>query len=518
MPGGFAGVDIFFVISGFIVSASVGGLDRTSLWKFIPYFYARRLQRIAPALVACLLATTLASTVLIPPAWLSDAHQKTGLYAFFGLSNFILARTNNDYFSPTAEFNPFTHTWSLGVEEQFYFIFPFLFFAWTFRESRRVSLGLFAVALLASFVYSMSIAKSDATTAFYMITSRFWQLGAGVLLYQLMTSSGRRFDQSARPPPRWAGAAAFVSLALVVYGLVFARPGTSPLSRFDPCRARIVRLVRFPARRRPRESTGPRSNQPADPVHRPHFILAVPLALARHRPVPLDGRRHRRIASGGDLRAVVRAGHRVLLPCRAAGPRGEIPEVNAALGGRRDRKLVAVFLSARLANAIAWRHEALSVSTVARHMGDWYPEASDPKPIAAGCSVRTRQAGNIQEYQREGCPQPISGPTVFAIGAISTRWLTTACFASTPWPPGQRSPSSGTAVVRSWACDSRASNAARNRAPRRLTRRAGCAQETYCSCRRCVCRVMRTSGCDIRMRQYTRPCSRRRRSERASLR
>ena len=172
--------------------------------------------------------------------------------------------------------------------------------------------------------------------------------GRGRIALSAHDVMGRRFDQSARPPPRWAGAAAFVSLALVVYGLVFARP-EPPLSRFDPCRARIVRLVRFPARRRPRESTGPRSNQPADPVHRPHFILAVPLALARHRPVPLDGRRHRRIASGGDLRAVVRAGHRVLLPCRAAGPRGEIPEVNAALGGRRDRKLVAVFLSARLA-------------------------------------------------------------------------------------------------------------------------------------------------------------------------
>ena len=68
---------------------------------------------------------------------MSDTNQKTGLFALFGLSNFILAATGNDYFSPKTDFNPFTHTWSLGVEEQFYFIFPLLFFVWVAFRSVR---------------------------------------------------------------------------------------------------------------------------------------------------------------------------------------------------------------------------------------------------------------------------------------------------------------------------------------------------------------------------------------------
>ena len=86
-------------------------------------FYARRIRRIAPALLACLLLTAVASVLFIPESWLSEASDKTGLMAFFGFSNWVLAAIGNDYFAPKAEFNPYTHTWSLGVEEQFYLLF-----------------------------------------------------------------------------------------------------------------------------------------------------------------------------------------------------------------------------------------------------------------------------------------------------------------------------------------------------------------------------------------------------------
>jgi peptidoglycan/LPS O-acetylase OafA/YrhL len=144
LPGGLAGVDVFFVISGFVVSASVGELESMRLSRFVLYFYSRRVQRIAPALIVCLLVTALVSALLIPSAWLSDANAKTGIFAFFGLANVILARTGDDYFAPRVEFNPYVHTWSLGVEEQFYLVFPLLFFLWVGARPRRwQSFGLF---------------------------------------------------------------------------------------------------------------------------------------------------------------------------------------------------------------------------------------------------------------------------------------------------------------------------------------------------------------------------------------
>ena len=155
LPGGFSGVDVFFVISGFIVSASVGARERENLPAFAIYFLARRIRRIAPALLVCLLLTTLFTALLVPNAWLSEANQKTGHYAFFGLSNVILARTSHDYFSPIADFNPYMHTWSLGVEEQFYLLFPALFFLWSHGGRwRQASIGLLGFAFIGSASYS----------------------------------------------------------------------------------------------------------------------------------------------------------------------------------------------------------------------------------------------------------------------------------------------------------------------------------------------------------------------------
>ena len=110
LPGGFAGVDIFFVISGFVVTASVANRQREGLPAFAGYFLARRLQRIAPALIVFLLVTAFVDAVLVPHAWLSHRNQVTGRFAFFGFSNVVMARASNDYFSPIAELNPYTHT------------------------------------------------------------------------------------------------------------------------------------------------------------------------------------------------------------------------------------------------------------------------------------------------------------------------------------------------------------------------------------------------------------------------
>ena len=182
LPGGFVGVDIFFVISGFVVAHAASQLQGMTALAFMAAFYARRLMRIAPALIVCVLLTSLATALLVPDAWLSEGNSRTGLAALFGLSNYVLAFSANDYWAPRAEFNPFTHTWSLGVEEQFYFVAPLLFYAWR-RGHGRLVLTLLAVLAAASLLSAALAASFDRQTlAFYSIHTRFWELATGVAL------------------------------------------------------------------------------------------------------------------------------------------------------------------------------------------------------------------------------------------------------------------------------------------------------------------------------------------------
>jgi peptidoglycan/LPS O-acetylase OafA/YrhL len=223
LPRGYLGVDIFFVISGFVVSLSVSHWAGMRLGPFLLAFYARRLMRIMPALVVCLLATFVLSALFIPPGWLSDGNERTGRYAFWGLANWALARGGNDYFSPRTEFNPFTHTWSLGVEEQFYLVFPLVFVAWLqMRQRLSVAVMLLGVGgSLAAYVWMSQRAPGDA---FYLSWFRFWQLGAGVLLFQLWQA--RR--SGALGASAGAGAWAWAGLAALAAALWAPVPGAQP--------------------------------------------------------------------------------------------------------------------------------------------------------------------------------------------------------------------------------------------------------------------------------------------------
>ena len=228
LPGGFSGVDVFFVISGFVVSAAQKHYAGASLAGFATHFYARRVQRIVPAVLMFLVVASIVCALFIPGSWLSDTNEETGLYAFFGLSNFILASASNDYFSPRTDYNPFTHTWSLGVEEQFYVAFPLLFFLWAageWRSLRHVSTFAFVTLLIASLGVAWWFASENPTLGYYMIVSRFWELAVGVVLYQAMVLKPEFF---AAIGPRIRRAALATSLLLIVVGFAFARPEAFP--------------------------------------------------------------------------------------------------------------------------------------------------------------------------------------------------------------------------------------------------------------------------------------------------
>ncbi|KPC49558.1 acyltransferase family protein [Amantichitinum ursilacus] len=188
LPGGFIGVDIFYVISGFVVAKSVASAPTDGLLSYFQWFYRRRLLRIVPALAVFIMLMSLLSTLFIPPY--SRFIEVTGISALFGLSNFVLMWTSGDYFAAASSFNPFTHTWSLAVEEQYYLLFPFfsyliLISPKTSPQRRRHWLWGLGLVTLASMVFCAWLTPRNGTVAFYMLPTRFWELGAGFFAYVL---------------------------------------------------------------------------------------------------------------------------------------------------------------------------------------------------------------------------------------------------------------------------------------------------------------------------------------------
>src|SRR5262245_21107879 len=188
LPGGFVGVDIFFVFSGYVVCGSLLKTPIDSFWGFASSFYARRVLRIVPALIVLLVVVGIVSRLFIPDSFLSGTSRNTGYAAFFGVSNFQLILRSDGYFAPTAEFNPYLHTWSLAVEEQFYFVFPLILFLCLRSSNSQTGVaGWISSGLLPS-LFGLSLLFSSWETfyrhdsAYYMLPSRFWELALGAIL------------------------------------------------------------------------------------------------------------------------------------------------------------------------------------------------------------------------------------------------------------------------------------------------------------------------------------------------
>jgi peptidoglycan/LPS O-acetylase OafA/YrhL len=228
LPGGFVGVDIFFVISGFVVTASLVHLRFDRLRSLLAYFYGRRIVRIVPALVVMLVATALLSVMFIPPSGYVLEARHTAIAGAFGTSNLQLALRDSGYFDPGQDLNPFLHTWTLGVEEQFYLLFPFFFFVYQRmvddpRVSRRAALAVIAATAL-SLLTALWMHGENPRFGFYLMPTRFWELGCGMLLCLTIG----RWRPRAAALPAWAAAAGFGG-AIAALALTFAIPAGSQL-------------------------------------------------------------------------------------------------------------------------------------------------------------------------------------------------------------------------------------------------------------------------------------------------
>jgi peptidoglycan/LPS O-acetylase OafA/YrhL len=158
LTSGYLGVDIFFVISGYVISASLMRQPIDNLPELLSGFYARRVKRILPALIFFVSITSILICLVNPTA---EESLKTGFWSLFGASNFYLLNQSTNYFATSTKLNAFTHTWSLGVEEQFYLVYPIILW-WCLRN--RPSYKPLLKTIAAGFVFLLFLLLSRLST------------------------------------------------------------------------------------------------------------------------------------------------------------------------------------------------------------------------------------------------------------------------------------------------------------------------------------------------------------------
>jgi peptidoglycan/LPS O-acetylase OafA/YrhL len=230
IDGGFLGVDVFFVISGFLITGLIrdgiqGGTF--NLWTF----YVRRAKRLLPAAYATFLGAALLAPFFLASSEMRDfQRQLVGSLTF--TANFSLLRQSG-YFDGASELKPLLHIWSLAIEEQYYFLLPITLYLLPRRFWKMATLAVIA----ASLAFCWLLAQKNAAAAFYLLPTRAWELGIG--------SYGALISARSGPPPKWLKLVfwpAFACLLILPFAHEFGRhPG---LNAFAICVATLLVILR----------------------------------------------------------------------------------------------------------------------------------------------------------------------------------------------------------------------------------------------------------------------------------
>ena len=178
ITGGYTGVDIFFVISGYLIGGHIFSELRAGNFSYLR-FYQRRVKRILPAFYVVLAFAMLAALLLLTPSETKE-FGRSAFAATLSASNILFWRITN-YFNPTNELNPLLMTWSLGVEEQFYAVIPLLMVLLARIRRGWLMPAIFAICTV-SFLFAWLELPKHSIFVFYMLPSRAWELGVGVAL------------------------------------------------------------------------------------------------------------------------------------------------------------------------------------------------------------------------------------------------------------------------------------------------------------------------------------------------
>ncbi|MDA0707005.1 MAG: acyltransferase [Proteobacteria bacterium] len=292
--GGYIGVDVFFVISGFLITTII--VREIAAQNFsIASFYERRVRRILPAIMAVVIFCLVVGSLLLETGDFENLARSSIANNLFPSNIYFYFQTG--YFDAPAELKPLLHTWSLSVEEQYYLIFPLLLLLIARYCSRKYLHFLLPLLLLwfAACVHGMS---QDPSAVFYFLPTRGWELLIGSVLAiaaipPLLNTIGRN-------------ALALLGLALIVYSVAAFNDDTL-VSGID-CRDTHDRVGTGDLRRRIRRNSGQSSVvDQANGLYRIDLVLAVPLALAAHCICQiLQGRR---LESPGGIAAAARHFH-----------------------------------------------------------------------------------------------------------------------------------------------------------------------------------------------------------------
>ncbi len=179
-PGGYVGVDVFFVISGYLITKIIYTLVTEGKFSFVE-FYDRRIRRLFPALFVMLLAVAAWSIFYLIWLDLSDFGASLAAATAY-VSNFYFYYDTSGYFQEDVRTMPLLHTWSLAVEEQFYIVMPFAIFALASGMSRRWHVPVIAAVSVASFLLCVWLTAHNPDAAFYLLPARAWELGLGGFL------------------------------------------------------------------------------------------------------------------------------------------------------------------------------------------------------------------------------------------------------------------------------------------------------------------------------------------------